>query len=176
MLEYDRKVGDITYIAIPLLRIPDDKAPKRLPPSQHPTIAAHLLTACSAAEDAMATLQILSAVYHSNNDGIPQARTIARLFSRTDIKNCMAMLEKLAVAGNADALTLHGQFLERSGLVADSGRNLEPLLRELFGAPLLPRPQELQRFPEVLVLKKLCGLRMHVHVETAEHVCGFEMA
>jgi len=78
-------------------------------------MAARMLLACSAAKDSLATLQILAAVYHRDNNGIPQARDIARLFSTAEIKACTKMLEQLAEEGDTDAMTLHGQFLERSG-------------------------------------------------------------
>ncbi|KAF2676688.1 hypothetical protein K458DRAFT_437129 [Lentithecium fluviatile CBS 122367] len=114
--KYKRLVGDITYIAIPLLQVPDVKNPNaRLPPSQHPMIASRLLLALSAAKDSLATLQILAAVYHSSNDGIRPARDIARLFSAAEVNECKEMMEKLAEEGDTAAMTLHGQFLERAG-------------------------------------------------------------
>lgn len=116
IVEYKLKVGDIANLAIPLLRIEDVKdGNARLPPSEHPMIAKRLLVACSAAKDSSATLQILAAVYHRDNDAIPQAKIIARLFSAEEIKNCTKMMEQLAEEGDAEAMTLHGQFLERAG-------------------------------------------------------------
>lgn len=112
-------------LAIPLFRIPDVNDTKaQLPPSQQSIIAASLLLACSAAGDLQATLQILNAVYYSSNGyNVPHAAKIARLFSPTDLSNCRKVLQQLAegndgkaaATGDANAMTLHGKFLELAG-------------------------------------------------------------
>lgn len=112
-------------LAIPLFRVPDvNDTTAQLPPSQQAHTAAAILLACSAAGDVQATLQILNAAYYSKNGyNIPQAAEIARFFSPSDINNCMLTLEKLAgggggnagPTGDANAMTLHGKFLELAG-------------------------------------------------------------
>ncbi|KAF1962037.1 hypothetical protein CC80DRAFT_500367 [Byssothecium circinans] len=114
--KYGATICDITYIAIPLSRIPDVKDPTaRLPPSQHPRISSSLLLATSAAKDTMATLQILSAHLLSIEYDMPQARDIARHFSMADINKSMAMMEQLAKEGDTHCMTMQGRFLEREG-------------------------------------------------------------
>lgn len=113
-------------LAIPLFRVPDvNDTRAQLPPSQQLPVAAAMLLACSAAGDVQATLQILYAVYYSKNQyNLPEAAKIARLFSPDDISNCKKMLEKLAegedgtsgATGDANAMTLHGKFLELAGM------------------------------------------------------------
>jgi TPR repeat protein len=112
-------------LAIPMFRIPDvNDTNAQLPPSQNSPVAASLLLACSAAGDLQATLQILNAVYYSSKvHNMPQAGEIARLFTPKDIDDCRKMLEQLAegkdgkgaAKGDANAMTLHGKFLELAG-------------------------------------------------------------
>jgi TPR repeat protein len=110
------KVGDITYIAIPLSRVPVFHGTRNRPTaSQNSIIAGRLLLACSAAKDSLATLQILAAVYHSGNPGIAKAGDIARLFSVAEINRTKAVMEQLAEEGDTEAMTLHGKFLEKAG-------------------------------------------------------------
>lgn len=111
---YKLKIIHLPMLAIPLLRIP----------GQQSQIAAAILLACSAAGDLQATLQILHAVYYSTTGyDISSAMDIARLFSPDDVSKCKLMLEKLAegkkedaaATGDANAMTLHGKFLELAG-------------------------------------------------------------
>jgi TPR repeat protein len=146
--EYKLLVGDITYIAIPLLRIPDVvNANVRVPSSQHPMLAVRLLLACSAANDSLATLQLLAAVYHSDNDGIPQARDIAKLLSITDINKTKVIMEQLAEEGDAEAMTLHGKFLERAGRKGPAKYWYERATEECKTKfdPIYPHPMALPR-------------------------------
>jgi TPR repeat protein len=112
-------------LAIPMFRIPDvNDTNAQLPPSQNSPVAASLLLACSAAGDLQATLQILNAVYYASKvHNMPKAVEIARLFTPKDINDCRKMLEQLAegkddkgaAKGDANAMTLHGKFLELAG-------------------------------------------------------------
>ncbi|KAF2448943.1 hypothetical protein P171DRAFT_222027 [Karstenula rhodostoma CBS 690.94] len=112
-------------LAIPMFRIPDvNDTTSQLPPSQNAPVAASLLLACSAAGDLQATLQILNAVYYGTKvHNMPKAAEIARLFTPKDISDCRKMLEQLAegkdgkpgATGDANAMTLHGKFLELAG-------------------------------------------------------------
>ncbi|KAF2248344.1 hypothetical protein BU26DRAFT_428321 [Trematosphaeria pertusa] len=148
--KYKLQLGDLTYIAIPILRIPDVKDPNaRLPPSQHPNIAARLLLACSAAKEYLATLQILSAVYLSTMDGFPTAKDIVRLFSTAEIDECKRMLETLAEEGNTDAMTLQGQFLERAGQQQQAQALYEKALEKCDTKfnPMIPHPMAEPRMP-----------------------------
>ena len=112
--EYKLKVIHLPMLAIPLLRIP----------GQQSRIAADMLFACSAAGDLQATLQILHAGYYSTNGyDMPSAMELARLFTPEDLSKCKLMLEQLAegkdggaaATGDANAMTLHGKFLELAG-------------------------------------------------------------
>lgn len=112
-------------LAIPMFRIPDvNDTTRQLPPSSNAPVAASLLFACSAAGDVQATLQILNAVYYSSKvHNMPKAAEIARLFTPKNISDCRKMLEQLAegkdgksgATGDANAMTLHGKFLELAG-------------------------------------------------------------
>jgi TPR repeat protein len=117
-------------------------------------MAARMLLACSAAKDSLATLQILAAVYHRDNDGIPQAGDIARLFSPTEIKTCMKMMEQLAEQGDADAMTLHGQFLERAGQKGPAKYWYERAVENCKTKfdPRYPHPMALPREPPWIAL------------------------
>ncbi|KAF1972415.1 hypothetical protein BU23DRAFT_417437, partial [Bimuria novae-zelandiae CBS 107.79] len=122
--KFNMELIHLPMLAIPLFRIPDTKDASGLPASQQATVGAAILLACSAAGDLQATLQILNAVYYSSNGyNIPLAAKIARYYSPNDINNCKKTLQKLAegedgkagATGDANAMTLHGKFLELEG-------------------------------------------------------------
>lgn len=98
--------------------IPDlSDATKRamLPPSPHKTIAGKMLQGCAEIEDPLAVKHIMTAVYLSTYTTTPAARDIALLFPRSEILKYRKSLATLKIAGQDDpeALTLHGQLLEK---------------------------------------------------------------
>ncbi|KAF2270205.1 hypothetical protein CC78DRAFT_539454 [Lojkania enalia] len=112
--KYKLKVADITALALVTFRVPDitDKH-DRLPPSQHKQVSHELLLGCVKAKDPLATLHLLSAV--NNKDTIAVARNTFNFLTSKDIQLCHGILSEFAEQGNADALTLKGQFLEQEG-------------------------------------------------------------
>lgn len=121
--EYQVGIEDLTSLAIVTFKIPDLSDPAKkamLPPSQHKTISGHLLQGCAQAEDPLAIVQIMSAVYLSDSSSDASAKEITRLFSQAEIARYRKTLEKLAVQAKSialgpDALTLQALFLEREG-------------------------------------------------------------
>jgi TPR repeat protein len=105
---------DLTILALAAFRIPDvnDKT-GRLPPSKHKDAAKRLIMACSQAKEPTATLHILRAILLSSS--LPKAKDVAQNFSLADVRACRRELEDLVDQGNADAMTLLGQFLEQEG-------------------------------------------------------------
>src|SRR5690242_541426 len=98
--------------------IPDlSDATKRamLPPSPHKTIAGQMLQGCAEIDDPLAVKHIRAAIYLSTYTTIPPARVFAHLFPRSEILKYRTSLATLKIAGqvNPEALTLHGQLLEK---------------------------------------------------------------
>ncbi|KAL5373197.1 hypothetical protein DPSP01_012894 [Paraphaeosphaeria sporulosa] len=128
--QFKLKVIHLPMLAIPMFRIPDvNDTTRQLPPSSNAPLAASLLVACSAAGDLQATLQILNAVYYSAKvHNMPKAAEMARLYTPKQISDARRMLEQLAegkqgnsgATGDANAMTLHGKFLELAGDTAQA--------------------------------------------------------
>ena len=123
LVEYRVDVEDLTELALVTFKIPDLSDPERramLPPSQHKTISGLLLQGCAQAEDPLAVVHVLTAVFLSASSTYPAAREIALLFPQTEIAKCRRTLEKLGSKAKTiplgpDVLTLQGLFAEREG-------------------------------------------------------------
>lgn len=116
-------MDDLASLAIVTFNIPDLSDPEKraqLPPSQHKPIAGQLLQGCAEAEDPLAIMQIMGAVYLSSSTFDRSIKEIAGLFSRLDVAKYRKTLEELgekaqSFALGPDALTLQGLYLEREG-------------------------------------------------------------
>lgn len=120
--EYNVKLDDVTSLAIVTFKIPDISDPTKraqLPPSPHKTIAGLLLQGCAQAEDPLAIVHILTAVYVGSS-GDAAYQEIASLFPRQEIARYRETLDTLRpdpkeTALDPEVLTLRGLFLEREG-------------------------------------------------------------
>jgi tetratricopeptide (TPR) repeat protein len=122
-VEYGVSIEDLASLAIVTFRIPDlTDAKKRaqLPPSVHEPLSSSMLQGCAQAEEPLAIMQILTAVYLANaSDGTPYKR-LASLFPQSEITKYRKTLEILCTKAKTfslgpEALTLQGLFLEREG-------------------------------------------------------------
>ncbi|CAO2651559.1 Nn.00g041290.m01.CDS01 [Neocucurbitaria sp. VM-36] len=121
--KYHVDLEDLTSLAIVTFKIPDLSDPEKkamLPPSQHKIISGQLLQGCAQAEDPLAIVHVLTAVYSNSSSADPASREIALLFPQTEISKYRGILEKLgskakSIALGPDVLTLQGSFLERDG-------------------------------------------------------------
>jgi hypothetical protein len=110
-------------LAIVTYKIPDlVDASKRamLPPTQHKTISGSLLQGCAQAEDPLAVIHILTAVYLSSMNADASVKELAALFPQNEIAKYRKTLDRLSsksrtIALGPEALTLQGLFLEREG-------------------------------------------------------------
>ncbi|KAJ4363528.1 hypothetical protein N0V83_009823 [Neocucurbitaria cava] len=123
--KYHVDLEDLSSLAIVTFRIPDLSDPKKkamLPPSEHKTIAGLLLQGCAQAEDPLAIVHILTAVYSSSSSTDLAGREIALLFPQAEITKYRGILEKLGSKAKSimlgpNVLTLQGLFLERDGKI-----------------------------------------------------------
>ncbi|KAH7065767.1 hypothetical protein BKA63DRAFT_164499 [Paraphoma chrysanthemicola] len=119
---YKTSVEDLASLAIVTSRIPDlsDSSKKALlAPSQHKPLAAALLQGCAQAEDPLAIIQILTAVYLARMD-VVTAKELAALFPQSEIAKHRKTLAKLGLEAKTfalgpDVLTLQGLFAENEG-------------------------------------------------------------
>ncbi|KAH7076092.1 hypothetical protein FB567DRAFT_563536 [Paraphoma chrysanthemicola] len=119
---YKTSVEDLASLAIVTYRIPDlSDSSKRalLAPSQHKPLAAALLQGCAQAEDPLAIIQILTAVYLARMD-VVSAKELAALFPQSEIAKYRKSLAKLGLEAKSfalgpDVLTLQGLFAENEG-------------------------------------------------------------
>jgi tetratricopeptide (TPR) repeat protein len=114
--------------------IPDLSDPTKramLPPSQHKTNAGLLLQGCAEIQDPLAIKHILTAVYLNTYTTAPGVRDTALLFPKSEIIKYRKSLEALQLAGKDDpeALTLHGQFLEKENRRAEARALYEKALQ-----------------------------------------------
>ncbi|KAH8724285.1 hypothetical protein GQ44DRAFT_654991 [Phaeosphaeriaceae sp. PMI808] len=120
---YNVSVENLAALAIVTFKIPDLSDPEKramLPPSQHKPLSGSILQGCAQAEDPLAIIQILTAVYLAGSSIEPTYKEIASLFSQKDVALYRQTLEKLCTksvkfALGPDALTLQGLFLEKEG-------------------------------------------------------------
>ncbi|KAF2875056.1 hypothetical protein BDV95DRAFT_603829 [Massariosphaeria phaeospora] len=128
---YKINLADITQLALATGRIVDSqKSNLRISPSIHNPMSDFIMLSCSKAMDPTAVLHIMGAVYLSNNNTTPTAKTIANRMSRSELKDCEEALRQLAIKGNTGALTLQGQFLERKGQVEQARALYEKALEK----------------------------------------------
>jgi tetratricopeptide (TPR) repeat protein len=121
--EYKVDIEDLTSLAIVTFKIPDLSDPAKkamLPPSQHKNVSGLLFQGCAQAEDPLAIVQIMTAVYLSSASPDQAAKEIAGLFPRNALALYRKTLEVLCskaqkIALGPDALTLRGLFLESEG-------------------------------------------------------------
>lgn len=120
---YGVSIEDLASLAIVTFRIPDLTDPSKraqLPPSQHEPLASSILRGCAEAEEPLAIMQILIAIYlASSSDGAPYKK-LASLFPQNEIARYRKTLEMLCAKAKTfplgpEALTLQGLFLEREG-------------------------------------------------------------
>lgn len=123
ILEYQVGLDDLSDLGIVTFKIPDLGDPTKrakLPPSQHKPISALILQGCAQAEDPLAIVHILTAVYLSTTTTEPAVKEIARLFPSSEITKYRRTLQKLCLSATKfplgpEALTLQGLFLENEG-------------------------------------------------------------
>ncbi|KAF2126212.1 hypothetical protein P153DRAFT_425390 [Dothidotthia symphoricarpi CBS 119687] len=121
--KYQVDIEALASLAIVTYRVPDLTDPAKraqLPPSQHKTIAGLLLQGCAQAEDPLAIVHIMTAVYLSTVTAEPAYKEIARLFPQSELVQYRKTLEKIgsqaqSIALGPEALTLQGLFLEKEG-------------------------------------------------------------
>lgn len=114
---------NITSLAMTTFKISDLSDPERraqLPPSQHKPTSGYLLQGCAQAEEPLAIVHILTAVYLSSTSPDLGPREIAGLFPQSEIAKYRKTLEMLSqkaktFALGPDVLTLQGLFLEKEG-------------------------------------------------------------
>ncbi|KAF2204268.1 hypothetical protein GQ43DRAFT_438077 [Delitschia confertaspora ATCC 74209] len=109
-------ISQIAELALVLLRAPDlaDKKIPNFPPTLNRQIAHMLLMACSRAQEPLATLHILNAVWTAQSRGYTSA--IFNDLSAAEIREARKHLEHLAYKANdTDAMSLLGLILEREG-------------------------------------------------------------
>ncbi|KAF2030727.1 hypothetical protein EK21DRAFT_111603 [Setomelanomma holmii] len=119
---YKVSIEDIASLAIVTFRVPklsDSSKDAILPPSQHKPVSAALLQGCAQAEDPLAIMQILTAVYLAGMD-VASAKDIAALFPQSEIIKYRKTLERLGAKAKTfplgpEVLTLQGLFAEREG-------------------------------------------------------------
>ncbi|KAF1935687.1 hypothetical protein EJ02DRAFT_360970 [Clathrospora elynae] len=121
--KYQLAMDDLTGLAMITFKIPDLSDPSKraqLPPSQHKTSSGLLLQGCAQAEEPLAIVHILTAVYLSGSSSDAFAKDIARLFPQSEIDKYRKTLDMLVINPTSiglgpDALTLKGLFLEKEG-------------------------------------------------------------
>jgi TPR repeat protein len=122
-VEYGVSIEDIASLAIVTFRIPDLTDPKKraqIPPSVHEPLSSSMLQGCAQAEEPLAIMQILTAVYlASASDGAPYKK-LASLFPQSESVQYRKTLDTLCAKAKTfplgpEALTLQGLFLEREG-------------------------------------------------------------
>ncbi|KAL5117610.1 hypothetical protein ACEQ8H_004503 [Pleosporales sp. CAS-2024a] len=121
--KYHVSIADLASIAIVTFRIPDLSDPAKraqLPPSQHVPLSGCMLQGCAQAEDPLAIIQILTAVYLADSTNVAIYKTLASLFPHNEVTNYRKTLEALCAKAvtfplGPEALTLQGLFLEREG-------------------------------------------------------------
>ncbi|KAF1833493.1 hypothetical protein BDW02DRAFT_598972 [Decorospora gaudefroyi] len=121
--KYKVELEDITSLALVTYKVPDfnDRAKRaQLPPSQHKPTAGLLLQGCAQAEDPLAIVHILTAVYLNSTNAHGSIKEIARLFPPAEVAKYRKLLDTLTARANKislgpDVLTLKGLFLEQEG-------------------------------------------------------------
>ncbi|KAF1927440.1 uncharacterized protein M421DRAFT_38647, partial [Didymella exigua CBS 183.55] len=136
MTKYNVSSEHLSGLALMTYSIPDlSDAAKRamLPPSPHKANAALLLQGCADIGDPLAVKHILAAVYLSTHTAAaaPGARDLALRFPRPALAAYRTVLATLQLGGTPDpeALTLHGQFLERENRLASARAAYEKALQ-----------------------------------------------
>lgn len=113
----------MSSLAIVTFKIPDlTDASNRamLRPSQHKPIASALLRGCAQAEDPLAVIHILTAVYLNSMKADTSVKDLAAMFQQKDIAQYREILDKICsksitFALGPEALTLQGLSLEKEG-------------------------------------------------------------
>jgi hypothetical protein len=121
--EYRVSVEDLASLAIITFKIPDlsDREKRaKIPPSVHKPLSGAMLQGCAQAEDPLAIIQILSAVYLADTTDGSSYRDLASLFPQSEVSKYRTTLERLGAKSKTfslgpDVLTLQGLFTEREG-------------------------------------------------------------
>ncbi|CAE7188391.1 hypothetical protein HRS9139_07623 [Pyrenophora teres f. teres] len=138
--KYNVQLDDVTSLAILTFKIPDLSDPAKralLPSSSHKKIAGLLLQGCAQAEDPLAIVHVLTAVYLANS-GNAAAYEIMTLFPRQEIARYRETLKTLRpdpkkTALGPEVLTLRGLFFEQEG---QKDKAKEMYLEAINTAPL----------------------------------------
>ncbi|KAH6200103.1 hypothetical protein HBI53_156660 [Parastagonospora nodorum] len=121
--KYRVSIEDLASLAIVTFKVPDISDKKRraeIPPSQNAPLGGCMLQGCAQAEEPLAIMQVLTAVYLAGStDGAPY-RTLASLFPQAEVAKYRKILETLCTKAKTfplgpEVLTLQGLFLEREG-------------------------------------------------------------
>ncbi|OAL48305.1 hypothetical protein IQ07DRAFT_601620 [Pyrenochaeta sp. DS3sAY3a] len=121
--KYQVGLDDLSDLGIVISRVPDWSDPvkrAKLPPSQNKPISALILQGCAQAEEPLAIVHVLTAVYLSTTTAMPGVKDLARLFPSSEVTKYRRTLQKLCLSATKfplgpEALTLEGIFLENEG-------------------------------------------------------------
>ncbi|PSN74640.1 hypothetical protein BS50DRAFT_567440 [Corynespora cassiicola Philippines] len=110
--KYKADIEDIAVLGLVIQRIPQTSKVASAP-NENDRIARAILLACVEAKDPYAIIQIMNAVYLSNT--LTGAKNITKSFSSVDLALVRTYFDSMVAANHPNALTLQGQFLERTG-------------------------------------------------------------